>query len=962
MSQINPNGQSNNGNNYHPGKRNINHRGQQASSYNPYAQAAFAPEYIGAYQQVYQPYYAQQYYTQPTYVQPVFSPRQGQDFNGQHQLNITTSNGEKVDLRNINSTGYTPKSSNASLNRSNVSTPKAAPPSTHQRTPSVTSTPASSGNSELDAMRESFRKQVLARAQKAKKAEEPKKEEPKKEETETKPKEKTPPAPVSSEPTPKPAEVKPVVPAKDETEEDPVKKFKELVAAKTQKTETESSPAPEASKAEVKEATISPVAEESTPVTKAEEPKSEEQTQVENENEVEDASKEQPSTSAVSQEPSEGPKKEDSSDAPVQETIVEESKSENQEEHKSAALDYTISKFFQQLEKANVIDDPFTFKYSGNNHGPDEKLKSSASTKKFRYDPVFLLQFAPIVNYPTDEEFKEKIKFIQVGDRRNDRSLSKGGPGGQFRSGFGQGSISGIQGSQFSKSGSSRKPFDLNSRSNSRQNSKRRGGPGRNERKSNRNRDRDAEKEPEVPAEPVKPLEKSANRWIPKSRLAKTEEIKYAPDGVTVIISQEEVVRKVKSLLNKLTLEFFEEISNDLLNIAKQSLWEETAETLKSVLELTFAKACDEPHWSSMYAQFTAKMCKDIEPEISDKELVDKKTGEPVKGGALVRKLLLTRCQIEYSKGWADKLPTNEDGSAIEPEMMSEEYYEAAAAKRRGLGLIRFIGHLYVLGLLSDAIIFICLDDQSKNTTDPSEDTVENLIQLIKTVGQKLDTHPNSQFKNRFNVMFQRIEVLIEKGKISSRLQFKLMDLVDLRKKRWAGGESEKGPKTITEIHEEAEKKQKEDDSRQKERRNQNRNDSRSNSSKSGWGTGRVSSSDIKNVGVVRNSNSSSNLGPMNNFSRSRSLRGSSRQPSQSSTFENTTPAASPSPLSARENSKKSEPAGNRFALLNDDEQHDDKSDDEATQEEQVVPESDEQQPVEEEEEEEEETQEVDAE
>lgn len=919
MSQINPNGQSNNGNNYHPGKRNLNHRGQQASQYNPYTgQPAYSPEYLGAYQQVYQSYYPQQpFYPPQGFAQPVYSPRQGQDFNNQHQLNITTSNGEKVDLRSFNSNSYTPKTSNAPLNRSNISTPKAAAtPTAHKRTPSTT-TASSSGNKELDEMRESFRQQVLARAQKAKKAEETKKEETKKEEPESKPKEESiPQSSKSVTPEPEVKPVKPVDEPKDQTkEEDPVKKFKELVAAKTKKAEAEAKKesSPESVKAE----------EASTPV--VETPIKEETKEVETKKEIDDTSKETTAPVETSSTTT--------TDAPVQETIVEESKSDDQEEHKSPALDYTISKFFQQLENSKLIEDPFSFKYSGNNHGPDEKLKSSASTKKFRYDPVFLLQFAPIVNYPIDDEFKEKIKFIQIGDRRNDRSLSKGG---QFRSGFGQGSISGIQGSQFSKSGSSRKPFDLNSRSNSRQNSKRRGGSGRNERKSNRNRDRETEKEPEVPLEPVKPLEKSANRWIPKSRLAKTEEVKYAPDGVTVILSQEEVVRKVKSLLNKLTLEFFEEISNDLIKIANQSLWEETAETLKSVLELTFAKACDEPHWSSMYAQFAAKICKDIDSGVADKELLDK-TGEPVKGGTLVRKLLLTRCQIEYSKGWADKLPTNEDGSAIEPEMMSEEYYEAAAAKRRGLGLIRFIGHLYVLGLLSDQIIFICLDDQSKNTTDPSEDTVENLIQLIKTVGPKLDTHSIPQFRNRFSALFQSIHTLIEKGKISSRLQFKLMDLVDLRKKRWAGGEAEKGPKTITEIHEEAEKKQKEDDNRQKERRNQNRNDSRSNSSKSGWGTGRVSSSDIKNVGVVRNSNSSSNLGPMNNFSRSRSIKGSSRQPSQSSVLENTTPAASPSPLSARENSKKSEPSGNRFALLNDDEQHDDKSDDEAGAEEEAV-------------------------
>ena len=39
----------------------------------------------------------------------------------------------------------------------------------------------------------------------------------------------------------------------------------------------------------------------------------------------------------------------------------------------------------------------------------------------------------------------------------------------------------------------------------------------------------------------------------------------------------------------------------------------------------------------------------------------------------------------EYEKGWTDKLPTNPDGSPLEPEMMSDEYYAMAAAKEEVL-------------------------------------------------------------------------------------------------------------------------------------------------------------------------------------------------------------------------------------------------------------------------------------
>lgn len=155
----------------------------------------------------------------------------------------------------------------------------------------------------------------------------------------------------------------------------------------------------------------------------------------------------------------------------------------------------------------------------------------------------------------------------------------------------------------------------------------------------------------------------------------------------------------------------FEPITDDILNLANQSKWEDNAKTVREIISLTFAKACDEPYWSSMYAQFCAKMCTQMSDEIKDVNIC-LKNGEFAKGGDLARRILLTTCQTEYEKGWTDKLPTNEDGTPLEPEMMSDEYYVMASAKRRGLGLVKFIGHLYILNMLNDQVILLCLRDQ----------------------------------------------------------------------------------------------------------------------------------------------------------------------------------------------------------------------------------------------------------
>lgn len=85
-----------------------------------------------------------------------------------------------------------------------------------------------------------------------------------------------------------------------------------------------------------------------------------------------------------------------------------------------------------------------------------------------------------------------------------------------------------------------------------------------------------------------------------------------------------------------------------------------------------------------------------------------------------------------------DKLPTNPDGSPLDPELMSDEYYEIMGAKRRGLGLIRFIGELYFLEMLTENIIERCIRRLLSND-NPSEEVIESICQLLTTVGKTLD-------------------------------------------------------------------------------------------------------------------------------------------------------------------------------------------------------------------------------
>lgn len=297
----------------------------------------------------------------------------------------------------------------------------------------------------------------------------------------------------------------------------------------------------------------------------------------------------------------------------------------------------------------------------------------------------------------------------------------------------------------------------------------------------------------------LKPLEMSKSGWKPMSVVS------TAPQPMTDAaghMAPDMVQRKVKSNLNKMTPERFDKIAGQILAIAAQSKDETDGRTLRQVIALTFEKACDEAHWASMYAKFCKRMLEEMSPEIKDEDVTDK-NGEPIVGGPLFRKYLLNRCQEEFERGWEVNLPAPAEGQSEEAAMLSDDYYIAAAAKRKGLGLIQFIGELYKLGMLSVRIMHECVFKLLNFEGVPDESAIESLVKLLRTVGGVME---NSQDPGPSLVKsyFDKIQSVLDMPGLPSRMHFMLLDMVDLRRAGWHGKDDAKGPKTIQEIRDEA--------------------------------------------------------------------------------------------------------------------------------------------------------------
>jgi translation initiation factor 4G len=514
----------------------------------------------------------------------------------------------------------------------------------------------------------------------------------------------------------------------------------------------------------------------------------------------------------------------------------------------------------QALKSARFLALQEEAEYPSGFKSPNPALNQSTQRKGHAYDRDFLLQFQSIFKEKPSVDWDQKVRdTLGPGDdsaRPNTartpssaggRQASRGGSGMGFPGGamgaFGSGAQRAPVGSgttsaeRFAASnnmgpprpgqpGMVRAPSNLGlgapgnmSRTNSlqmgamggpggaRQTSQRgpggRGGSKRDDRTRSRREDADsASKMPLTAGQAVAPLDKSTSGWKPSSIVGGTSGPAQPDPSGTALMAPDMVQRKVKAALNKMTPEKFEKISDQILEIAAQSKHETDGRTLRQVIQLTFEKACDEAHWAGMYAQFCHKMLTTMSPDIRDDTIKDK-AGNPVIGGGLFRKYLLNRCQEEFERGWQANLPDKPEGESQEAALLSDEYYIAAAAKRRGLGLIQFIGQLYKLRMLTVRIMHECVLKLLNFEGDPDEAAIENLTTLLKAIGHTMDQE--EQGRPCIAMYFGRINNVLENAALASRPRFMLLDLVDLRKAGWRGKDANKGPKTIQEIHADAE-------------------------------------------------------------------------------------------------------------------------------------------------------------
>ncbi|KAM7341427.1 eukaryotic translation initiation factor 4G1 isoform 1-T2 [Cochliomyia hominivorax] len=306
-------------------------------------------------------------------------------------------------------------------------------------------------------------------------------------------------------------------------------------------------------------------------------------------------------------------------------------------------------------------------------------------------------------------------------------------------------------------------------------------------------------------------LNEADNAWRPRVLLKSTDSVSDPEQKAHR--EKEELIRRVRGILNKLTPEKFEPLVEEIIKLKI-----DTMEKMEAVMILVFEKAIDEPNFSVSYASLCHRLINEVKAR--DEQRMESGTKTNL---ANFRNALLDKTEREFTqnvtkssakeeklKPIRDKINNCKDpNEKVELEALLDE--EERKIRRRSGGTVRFIGELFKISILTGKIIHTCIEALLKDPNN--EDMLECLCKLLTTVGQKFEQTPMSKEDKRkysLDSVIQRMQNIASKNensKISSRVRFMLQDVIDLRKKKWQSTRNE-APKTMEQIEKEANNEQ----------------------------------------------------------------------------------------------------------------------------------------------------------
>lgn len=191
--------------------------------------------------------------------------------------------------------------------------------------------------------------------------------------------------------------------------------------------------------------------------------------------------------------------------------------------------------------------------------------------------------------------------------------------------------------------------------------------------------------------------------------------------------------------------------------------------TLDHVIKLVFEKAVESsPVTIWRYAKLCLKLMAESSPRVELKEpplLYGPKSDgaqQPLAGPRLLRALLLSRCRTAFDAGPERFDPENvvtiSDRTFVKGRLrpIYPSPWQLYMAKKRWYGLMRFIGELWMVGMISEQIVVDCGERLMERAERDEEDGVQAVGIFLMTVGKNLE----DQRKETMDGWFERLRIM----------------------------------------------------------------------------------------------------------------------------------------------------------------------------------------------------------
>ena len=212
----------------------------------------------------------------------------------------------------------------------------------------------------------------------------------------------------------------------------------------------------------------------------------------------------------------------------------------------------------------------------------------------------------------------------------------------------------------------------------------------------------------------------------------------------------EQIKRKIKVTLNKLSPSNLDKLKEQLLEIGKES-----TNNLIFLVQCIFEKAWSEVKYTQMYATLCKFLKEKFEAHSFPGSDLDPRRN-------LFKYELLERCESSFTQ------TPPEEFTDLTKEQIEEK---KSQIKKKTLGNVRFIGELFRVELITSKVILCCVDELL-NKANFDEDKIEGACILLSTGGSSFE---RSKLIGKTDSIFKDLESIMKIESLSSKNKFKIM-------------------------------------------------------------------------------------------------------------------------------------------------------------------------------------------